>query len=119
MADWRQVANVTLTDNSKAVLQAESRAVEAALTKIGIAAKRNIQQVILDKDIYDTGDLYRTIDYEVNASAQNVTVGSPQHYAPYQELGTIKVGARPFIKPGVIDNVAEYKQIVEDTLKNA
>jgi len=111
--------NFTIVDNSKQVLQAEEAAIKAALTKIGIAAKRNIQAVVLDKGIYDTGDLYRTIDYEVNSAAQSVDVGSPQNYATFNELGTVKMAARPFVKPGVMDNVGEYKDILEDTLKNA
>lgn len=119
MADWRQVADVKIIDNSKEVLAAGERAVYAALTKIGIAAKQNIQQIILDKDIYDTGDLYRTIDYVVDEPAQKVTVGSPQHYSVFNELGTHKMPARPFVAPGILEHRDQYKQITEDTLKNA
>jgi len=113
------VGSFTIMDNSKQVLQAEEAAIRAALTKMGIAAKKNIQAVVLDKGIYDTGDLYRTIDYGVNGAAQSVDIGSPQGYAAFNELGTSKTAARPFVKPGVLDNVGEYKNIVEDTLKNA
>lgn len=103
--------SVTFKDNSKEVLAAMNRAQEAALIKIGIAAKRNIQGVIIEKDIYDTGELHRTIDYTVRASDKAVDIGSPKNYAPFQELGTVRQRARPFIRPGITDNIDEYKDI--------
>lgn len=117
MADWRQVADVTILDNSKEVLAASERAIYAALTKIGISAKQNIQQIILDKDIFDTGDTYRTIDYQVNEQNKSVTVGAQMWYSPFLEFGTHKMPARPFIKPGILEHVSEYKEIVEETFK--
>lgn len=116
--NWRQVGNVKLIDNSKLVLQASKRGINAALVKVGIAAKHNTQENILAKDIFDTGELYRTIDYQPNFERQNVAIGSPKNYAPFQELGTYKLAPRPFLKPAIMENINEYKQIVEETLKN-
>lgn len=111
------MANLVFKDNSVQVLRQMDNGIEAALTKIGIAAKRNIQQVIIDKDIYDTGELHRTIDYQVDVPDERVDVGSPKNYAVFQELGTSRQPARPFIRPGILDNTNEYRDIVAETIK--
>ena len=114
-----QITGATLKDNSKEIMKLEQRTIEAALIKIGIAAKRNIQAVILEKDVYDTGELYRTVGYKPHPEKQNVDIGSPKEYAPFQELGTRNISARPFIKPGILDNIPEYEEIVAKTIKDA
>ena len=107
---------IEITDNSKKVLETMENAKEAVLTRIGIAAKNNVIRIVEEKEIYDTGELHRTIDYDVSVQAESVDIGSPKEYAVFQELGTRLIPARPFIVPGVLDNSEEYKQIAEDTL---
>lgn len=108
--------SVTFKDNSKQVLAVMDKSIEAALTKIGIAAKHNVQTVIVEKDIYDTGELHRTIDYEVHTDKQSVDIGSPKNYAVFNELGTVKLPERPFIRPGILNNIGEYKDITAEVL---
>lgn len=113
--------SVIFKDHSKAVIEAMQKAKSAALIKVGIAAKRNIQGVIIDKDIVDTYQLHDTIDYGSDGivgkvPTEAVDVGSPRNYAPFQELGTRFIPARPFIRPGLIDNIDEYRNIVADIL---
>ena len=110
------IATITFTDNSIKILKAMKNGMEAALINVGIAAKHNVQNIILDKDIYDTGELYRTIDYDAEPQNMFVHIGSPKNYAIYNEFGTSKMAARPFIQPGVLNKVEEYKQIVADTI---
>lgn len=43
----------------------------------------------------------------------SVYVGTNVEYAPYVEMGTVNMGARPFIKPAVTDHQKEYKEILE------
>lgn len=43
----------------------------------------------------------------------SVYVGTNVEYAPYVEMGTVKMGARPFIKPAVTNHQKEYKGILE------
>ena len=109
-------ATIKFTDNSRKVLETMKNAKEAVLTNIGIAAKRKVQDIVLEKHIFDTGELHRTIDYNVRVSDSAVDIGSPKSYAPYQELGTRRIPARPFIQPGVLGNVPEYQRIAEQTL---
>lgn len=46
-----------------------------------------------------------------------VYVGSNVIYAPYQELGTAKMDARPFLRPAMEDFKREYEQIIEQCCK--
>ena len=52
-----------------------------------------------------------------------VYVGTNVEYAPYVEMGHIQAGsgkhvpAQPYIKPAIVDHLDEYKQILENTLK--
>lgn len=36
-----------------------------------------------------------------------------------QELGTRKMKAHPYLKPAIFNHTEEYKQILEDSLRNA
>lgn len=110
------LGGVTIKDNSVEVLRNMNNGIEAALTKVGIAAKHNVQDIIIAKDIYDTGEMHRTLGYNVRVADKAVDIGSPKSYAIFNELGTVKMPARPFITPGIMDNVSEYKDIVANTI---
>lgn len=51
--------------------------------------------------------------------ARSVYVGTNVEYAPYQELGTSKMDAQPFLRPAVERNKDHLKDILEGELKNA
>lgn len=46
-----------------------------------------------------------------------VYIGTNVEYAVYQELGSTKTQAQPFIKPAIVDHKDEYKRIIEKGLK--
>lgn len=48
-----------------------------------------------------------------------VYIGTNVEYAPYVELGTVKMAARPFLKPAVAEHADEYREIMERVMKNA
>lgn len=115
---------VTFKDNSREVLAKLKKAKSAALIKVGTAAKHNIQDVIIEKDVYDTGELHRTIDWGADGvigkiPEDSVDVGSPKNYAIFNELGGAHNRERPFIRPGIMNNMDEYKGIVADVLGDA
>ncbi|MEG0282568.1 MAG: hypothetical protein RR662_05265 [Clostridia bacterium] len=45
-------------------------------------------------------------------------IGTNIEYAPFVELGTYKMKAKPFLKPAIMKNRKEYKAIVNEILKN-
>lgn len=44
-------------------------------------------------------------------------VGTNVKYAKFQELGTVKMKAQPFLRPGIENNQAEFEAIIQDELK--
>lgn len=63
-----------------------------------------------------------TGQYEGEAPADDdgevtVYVGTNVEYAPFQELGTVKMSARPFLRPAFENNKEEIERIIEKCLK--
>ena len=109
--------NVEIKDNSNKIRAGFEKGMEAALIKVGEAGRDNVRNIVEAKHIYDTGELYRTIGF--NIRKPTVDVGSPKNYAVYQELGTRYISPRPFIQPGIMDNIEQYKSIIADTIKSS
>lgn len=110
--------NLKLDDKTKKAIEANEDAKFEILTNIGIVGKKNAQEIIKDKDIYDTGELYRTMDYKINMDKSSVDIGSPKNYAVFVELGTRKMKSRPFLRPAILNNLIQYQQIAESALSN-
>lgn len=60
----------------------------------------------------DTGRLRNSITHQ-QISSDTEVVGSNVEYAPYVELGTSKMGARPFIRPAAENHSAEYTAVLK------
>lgn len=54
-----------------------------------------------------------------HGSPRSVYIGSNVVYAPFQELGTSKMKAQPFLRPAIENNKEHLKDILESELKNA
>ena len=108
-----------IENNKDKVLDALDEAVDNALTIVGMQAvnyARNNAPV-------DTGRLRNSITMSMPLNERNaVIIGTKVEYAPYQELGTSKMGAcnhgKGFLRPAIDDHMDEYKRIVENELRN-
>lgn len=60
----------------------------------------------------DTGRLRNSITHEQYSDDTEV-IGTNVEYAPYVELGTSKMGAKPFLRPAAENHTAEYKAIMQ------
>lgn len=105
--------SVEFKSYSKEVLNAEKQAVEKALTAIGVKWQQNVTPNVP----VDTGRLRASMKYEVQAGQKQVIVGSDVEYAPYIELGTRNQRAKPYLKPSILNNINDYKQIVTQIFK--
>lgn len=129
---------VNFKDNSGAVLSAFHSAVEKALEKCGIVAEGYAKKLAP----VDTGNLRNSISHKVDPEEPAVYIGTNSSYAAYQEFGTgiyTEGGrdtpwvyqdekgnwhwtrgnkAQPFLKPAVADHARQYRQIIEQELKN-
>ena len=65
----------------------------------------------------DTGNLRNSITHEVEGN--EARVGTNISYAIYQELGTSKMAAQPFLNPALEQNKGNIKKIFADALKEA
>lgn len=100
-------------DNTAEVLSALEKAKRRGLEAIGLAAEGHAKKAAP----VDTGRLRNSISHAADADA--AYIGTNVEYAPYVELGTSKMAARPFLKPAATEHTAEYKRLYEDSMKNA
>ena len=116
---------ISLTDNSDLIKDALEDQVEQALTAVGITAENNAKREIT-RAVYDTpesksgyvrtGRLRNSLTHEVAMNEKAVYIGSAVEYASYVEGGTMKMPARPYLRPAIVNNVDEYKSLVKQAL---
>lgn len=116
---------VKLESNMDAVLQALGEQLGQAMIAIGMTAESNAKQEI-NKAVYDTpesksgyvrtGRLGNSITYGVDTNEPAVYIGSNVEYAPYVELGTSKMAARPFLKPAVENYGEQYQDLLQQAM---
>lgn len=116
---------VTLTSNKDEILEALGEQLGQAMIAIGMAAESNAKQEIT-KVVYDTpesksgyvrtGRLRNSISYGVDTDEPAVYIGSNVEYAPYVELGTSKMRARPFLKPAAENYAQEYMDLLKQAM---
>lgn len=119
-----QVEQFTIS-NADQVIAAKDEAVTKALIVIGLEAEKHAKEEVTRK-VYDTppsptyvrtGRLRNSIANEHDDTS--VYVGTNVEYAPYVELGTSKMKARPFIGPAISEHISEYEEIFRRILKNS
>ena len=106
--------SVTFISHAKEALTAEQAARNRALEIIGGKAESYAKKLCP----VDTGRLRNSITHQQYDDSTEV-IGTNVEYAPYVELGTVKMGARPFLRPAAEGHTAEYKNILETVMKNA
>lgn len=105
------MADVKFTSNRATVINAVEIAKWRALEIMGGMAESYAKQ----NAPVDTGNLRNSIThmpYDENTEMIATTV----KYAPYQEFGTRKMKAHPYLRPAVENHVQEYKHIAENEL---
>ena len=104
---------VRFKDNSDKVKEAFEEQILKALDGIGATVTMRAQ----DKAPVDTGALLADIRYEVEPGEKAVYIGNTPEipYAKYQELGTSKMPAHPYLKPACMDAKGDIQRIVKGT----
>jgi HK97 gp10 family phage protein len=118
------------TDNTDAILKATDEAIYNALEIVGNKAADYAAGLAP----VDTGNLKNSMTCDVSIDEKAVYIGTDVEYAPYVEFGhrqevgryvpeigkrLVKayVPAKPFLKPAIVNNLEEYKGIIESELK--
>lgn len=112
--------SIVITDNLQEVLKALNNATEKGLAKVGVAA----QGYAKDNTPVRTGTLRDSIGVEVKPEEKAVYIGTlidkfpDEPYGKYVELGAR--GRKPvhMLTRATTEHKAEYKQIMENALKN-
>lgn len=97
------------------IMNALPEQIEQALTAIGMTAETHAKEEITRQRAVDTGRLRNSITHDVDG--QTAIIGTNVEYAAYVELGTSKMGARPYLRPAAQNYTSEYKAIAEAALK--
>ena len=136
----------TTKDNTKEVLSALEKAIERGLEAIGLTAEGHAKKVITQAKAVDTGRLRNSITYAVSGKSANISsysgdhgeeggtyegtapddkekavyIGTGVEYAVGIETGSHrKAGAVHFLQRSATEHTAEYKKLMEESMKNA
>lgn len=132
--------SVEIHDNSKEVSAEIKAAILRGLEKIGLVAEGYAKKLCP----VDTGNLRNSITHMIDEQEPAAIIGTNNEYAAYVELGTgiyAEGGggrptpwvyqdakgnwhytrgnkAQPFLKPAAADHAEQYRDILEEELKN-
>ena len=132
-------------DNTKQVLSALEKAKRRGLEAIGLTAEGYAKETITKADAVYTGRLRNSITFAIGGEPSNISaysgdngeeggtysgnapkeknmvvyIGTNVNYAKGIETGShIKKGAVHFLKRAATEHTAEYKKLLEDSMKN-
>lgn len=116
--------SVDLQDNTAQVLAEFKNKKEMCLEMLGLQGEKNAI-IEINNSVYHapesksgyvrTGTLRNSLTHTTHGDA--AYIGTNVEYAPYVEMGTSKMAARPYLKPAVMNHLDEYKRIVESVMK--
>ena len=107
--------NFTFTSNKSQVLAALKAAEERALEICGGTAEAHAKVNITRNHSVVTGNLRNSIAHG-QLDDKTEAVGSNVEYAPYVELGTRKMHAKPYLVPAIEGHAGEYQRIIQQEL---
>lgn len=109
-------------DFSTLIEEAAFSQIERALEKVGQTAERYAKLACpvgtpesTGKKRYIGGTLRNSITHTHDKNT--AYIGTNVEYAPYVEMGTKKMAARPYLKPAIMDHIQEYKNKIEQELR--
>ena len=103
----------TYKDNTDEVLSKMEKAIERGLEAIGLTAEGHAKK----ETPVDTGRLRNSISHAVEDRA--AYIGTNVEYAPYVELGARGRDGKHMLQRAATEHTAEYKRLMEDSMKNA
>lgn len=107
--------SVTVKSNKQAVLEEFKRQKKVALEAIGLQGETNAKMHITAVGAVDTGRLRNSITHATDEDS--AYIGTNVEYAPYVEMGTYKMKARPYLEPAVTEHVDEYRELAENFMR--
>lgn len=99
--------DVKLVSHVRKVKDETQRAKDRALEIIGGKAEGYAKRITP----VDTGNLRNSITH-AQYDEDTEIIGTNVEYAPYVELGTYRMAARPYLRPAAEEHGEEYKQVI-------
>lgn len=99
---------IEFVSHLKEIQGMSQQAIDNALEIIGGMAESYAKQ----KCPVDTGRLRNSITHQQEGK-RTVAIGSNVVYAPFVELGTIRMKAQPYLRPAIEEHSADYQRVVE------
>lgn len=106
--------DVDVTDNKNEFLKAATEQVKQGLIAIGLTAESYAKEICP----VNTGRLRNSITNAVDEGEQVVYIGTNVEYAAAVELGTSRSRPRPYLKPAATEHGDEYRDIMQQAMKN-
>jgi phage protein, HK97 gp10 family len=110
------ISQVTVEDHSEELLAEIREKMPAILESVGQAGENNAKFEITALGAIDTGNLRNSISHTDDGNY--AYIGTNVEYAPYVEMGTVKMQERPFLRNAVLNHQNEYKALFEEGLKS-
>lgn len=111
-------------DRTKEITAQLEKAIEIAMEAVGMEAEGDVKEVTpvgtpesTGIPYYVGGNLRNSITHEYDKENHTEYIGTVVEYAPYVELGTSKMDARPFLKRGITENLDKYNDILADHIE--
>ena len=103
-----------IKDNTAKAKEEITRRLLQALETVGIEAEADVKIVT---PVGETGRLRNSITHATEETEKAVYIGTNTEYAPYVELGTSKMRAKPYLKPTIEKNAEKYKGIIKNAMR--
>jgi len=98
---------MAIKDNTRGVLNEVDRRISQKLVTAALMVERTAKQTVPVL----TGALKRSITHEPEVPKREVLVGSNLTYAPFIELGTSRMSARPYLRPALEANMPAIRKL--------
>ena len=82
-----------------------------ALQKAGYLVERRAKQIVVEKDVIDTGNLLGNITTH-EPEGDSIEIVSEAPYSIFPEFGTIYQTARPYMRPALDETKPEIKKLI-------
>lgn len=136
------MGNTSVESHKDKVERQLDKAIEQALRLVGGLAERKAKETISDMKAVDTGFLRNSITFALDGEPANIAsyqddpkeqtgtyddiapkeengqrsvyIGTNVYYAPYVEIGTHKMDARPFLSQSIQTGKEEFDKLFND-----